>query len=145
MTRNIVIDSGMGVAQALYHNFSPEVHRLWRDWMQQGGITFHAPHLWMAEVTTAVRKSIYFGLITTEEGHKALHMLLNLPVHLADDRRLASDALIWAARLNQKRAYDALYFALAARLEAELWTLDLRLFRRARQLGLDWVHHPAAS
>jgi len=145
MTRNLVIDSGIGVAQVLYHPYSPQVHRLWRTWGADSDIAIHAPHLWVAETSTALRKSVFAGLLSAEEGQQLLRILLQLPVRLADDRALAQDALTWAGRLGQKRVYDALYLALAARLEGELWTTDRRLFRRARQLGLDWVHHPAAS
>jgi len=48
--------------------------------------------------------------------------------------------LEWAGRLNQSRAYDAFYMALAEELGAEFWTADQRLARAAQQAGVTWTH-----
>lgn len=55
------------------------------------------------------------------------------------DLPLARQALAWAERLGQIRAYDAFYLALTEGEDATLWTGDGRLADRARQLGVEWV------
>jgi predicted nucleic acid-binding protein len=56
------------------------------------------------------------------------------------DLSLCRAALNWASRLQQRRAYDALYLALAERMQTEFWTADKRLANAAQQLGVTWVH-----
>lgn len=56
------------------------------------------------------------------------------------DSALCKSALGWAERLQQSRAYDAFYIALAERLQVEFWTADKRLANATEQLGLNWVH-----
>ncbi len=55
------------------------------------------------------------------------------------DQSLCQQALAWAERLGQSKAYDSFYLALAKRLDAGLWTSDRRLFNRTQQLGIDWI------
>lgn len=42
-----------------------------------------------------------------------------------------------ALSLNRQSAYDAAYIALAETLNAQLWTLDIRLYRNAVGRGLN--------
>jgi len=125
------------------HPLNQEVQSLWQGWLGSQA-ELHAPHLWIAETLSVLRRMAFIGYPTTEQIRQAADLILQLPVRLADDRAL-EDALTWAERLGQKRMHDALYVALAARLEGEFWTTDQRLFHRARQLGLDWIHHPAET
>jgi predicted nucleic acid-binding protein len=53
---------------------------------------------------------------------------------------LHQQALFWSERINQSKAYDAQYLALASRENAPLWTADRRLANAAQNAGLDWVH-----
>ena len=99
-----------------------------------------APSLWVAEVTSALRKLVYRKSLAPEEADLALSDLPSLGVQVIPmDLGLARRALAWAERLGQIRAYDAFYLALAEREDAILWTGDGRLADRARQLGIDWV------
>ncbi|HYO15462.1 MAG TPA: type II toxin-antitoxin system VapC family toxin [Thermoanaerobaculia bacterium] len=99
-----------------------------------------APSLWVAEVTSALRKLVYRKNLAPEEADIALSDLPSLGIQVVPmDLALARQALAWAERLGQIRAYDAFYLALAEREDAILWTGDWRLADRARQLGIDWV------
>ena len=55
------------------------------------------------------------------------------------DLDLCRSALAWAARLEQSKAYDGYYLALAERLCSEFWTGNEHLLNKARQLGVSWV------
>src|SRR5438477_244782 len=56
------------------------------------------------------------------------------------DAPLCQAAFEWAGRLNQVRAYDGFYLALAEQLKAEFWTADKRLANAVQQIGANWVH-----
>ena len=101
-----------------------------------------APLIWEYELVTVVRKSVYSGMLTPEQGDVALSKLLALEIErIAPTPSLHRDALRWAALLGHMAAYDAQYVALAAHLGAELLTTDRRLYTRAREKGLLWVRY----
>jgi predicted nucleic acid-binding protein len=88
--------------------------------------TCHAPHLIDAEVGNVLRKQVAIGAIeaeTAEAGLVALDSLVG--------ERYPHGVLVRAAwRLRHNVTfYDALYVALAARLEVPLLTADERLSR----------------
>lgn len=83
-----------------------------------------APHLVDAEVGHAVRRSARIGEISAAVGRAALQDLAALPLQRMAHARLLSRA--WELRENVS-FYDALYVALAERLETPLVTLDRRL------------------
>jgi predicted nucleic acid-binding protein len=56
------------------------------------------------------------------------------------DSQLNREALVWARRIGQNKAYDAHYLALAMREDAVLWTADKRLVNATQAAGLTWVH-----
>lgn len=83
-----------------------------------------APHLVDAEVGHALRRGVANGAIRQSAARAALEDLADLPIrrtgHLALMRRA------WELRANVS-FYDALYVALAERLDEPLVTLDGRL------------------
>jgi predicted nucleic acid-binding protein len=93
-----------------------------------------APHLFDAEV---VHRLVTFGkngLLSATEVDVAIIDLLQAPITRIDQRPIMRDAQRLAHCLS---GYDALYAAVAARLDAELLTTDERFARAATaQLGL---------
>jgi predicted nucleic acid-binding protein len=84
---------------------------------------------------------VYARLITEEEGRAAIEDLFALEVNLLPlDIHRCRSAFEWAQRLNQRRAYDACYLAVAEELGVEFWTADQRLARAAQQAGVTWTH-----
>ena len=99
-----------------------------------------APDIWLPEVISVVRQAIFLNMIAPGDGIIVVEDVFRLGVEvIPSDLELCQSALAWAGRLGQSKAYDSFYLALSQRLGAELWTGDLRLFQRARQLGVDWV------
>jgi predicted nucleic acid-binding protein len=135
----IVIDANIAVRCLLPIGEGLEV-RCVQKW-KRGGVTLAAPDLWLIEVTSAMRRAVSVGLISMDEALTSLDDISALDVQLlAIEISLCKSAFQWATRLNQSKAYDGLYLALAERLGEEFWTGDERLYHQARRLGCDWVH-----
>jgi predicted nucleic acid-binding protein len=90
------------------------------------GSVCHAPHLVDAEVGSVLRRRLATGDISATVAESALHAVLLLIDQRYPHGSLADGA--WALRANLSY-YDALYVALAARLQVPLLTLDARLSR----------------
>jgi len=106
-------------------------------WLQEG-YELLAPDLWLYEMTTALCKAAYFGLVTAEEAENSLSLVSELAIQLvAADAEQARLAFAWTRRLNRAAAYDSFYLALAESLGSELWTVDRRLHTA---VGLPWVN-----
>jgi predicted nucleic acid-binding protein len=85
-----------------------------------------APHLVDAEVGHVLRRAVAAGELSVKVARGALDELAKLPLQRAAHTGLLDRA--WALRANVS-FYDALYVALAERLEMPLLTLDARLAR----------------
>jgi predicted nucleic acid-binding protein len=85
--------------------------------------------------------AMFYGLLDSRQVASTLRRIMLLNVYsIPPSDTLHRAALEWAERLGQARAYDAQYLALAEQSSAELWTADEKLYNRARQLGISWVH-----
>jgi len=86
--------------------------------------SLRAPHLLDAEVTQVIRRSAIADEIDEQRGRQALSDRADFPI-----RRHAHDFLlsrVWELR-NNLTAYDAVYVALSAALDAPLLTRDAPL------------------
>ncbi len=136
---SLVVDASVALVVVLPHPYREHGKRFWERWAADPRPLL-APHLWVAEVTSGLRRAAWEGILTLAEAEHALTQVLRLPVSFVADARLALAALTWAERLQQKRAYDAFYLALAEARAAEFWSADARLVRALRQQGYAWAH-----
>jgi predicted nucleic acid-binding protein len=83
-----------------------------------------APHLVDAEVGHALRRGVRAGELTAARARAALEDLADFPIQRVGHLALLDRA--WKLRANVS-FYDALYVALAERLDTPLLTLDARL------------------
>ena len=135
-----VVDSNIAIWTALPSGASVDVRPLFERW-RRDYVELFAPDLWLAECTSVIRHYVFRGVLSTADGRKILDDLLALDIQLqAPTPELCRAALHWAERLNQARAYDSFYLALAERLGAQFWTADERLVNRAREVGAEWAH-----
>jgi predicted nucleic acid-binding protein len=135
-----VIDASTAVWAVLPVVASVDVVGRFDSWRRQG-VRLTAPALWPAESVSASRRLVYTQVVTTDEGRAAINGVFALQIELLPmDLRLCHQANMWAERLNQARAYDGFYLALAEMLGAEFWTADRRLANAGRQLGVAWIH-----
>lgn len=138
-TSSLVVDAGVALVTVLPHPYREHGERFWQHWLQDPRPLL-APHLWMAEVTSGLRRAVWEGILTEAEARQALAAFVRLPVTFASDRELAEQAMTWAARLNQKRAYDAFYLALAEGQGAAFWSTNRRLVNALHSQGVVWAH-----
>lgn len=130
-----VIDANLAVRAFLPGPQRAEVAAL----LEQAG-AIAVPALWVYEVTSALRKTLWANSSWQAIVESVLGDILALPDEIfPPDEALVRTALTWAERLGQSKAYDAFYLALAERLGYEFWTGDKRLYNRARQIGADFV------
>ena len=79
-------------------------------------------------------------MVDAEAAQSALALIDELRIRpIGAASSLHSRALAWAARLDQSKAYDAQYLALAEEMQCPLLTADERLVRSAHALGAHWV------
>ena len=93
-------------------------------------IKCHAPHLIDAEFGNVLRKRTRIGDVTPQQARTALTAASSIvDVRYAHAGNLSE--LAWAMR-DILSFSDALYVALAVRLDVPLWTADRRLSRAPR-------------
>ena len=138
-TSRLVIDASLAV-WAVVPAIAPfDTLALIRGWREEN-VQLLSPSLFLSESTSAIRRLVYSGLISAEEGTNALTDLLDLAVDIIqenDEHRKA--AFRWAELLDQAKAYDGFYLAVAEESGIELWTADERLARSAQVMNIDWV------
>lgn len=109
-------------------------------WAREGTELF-APALWSYEAVSSVRKFVASGMLTQRDASIAVRHLMALGIRsVAPTVDLHQSALAWAERLNDFVAYDPAYLAVAEELGAPFWTVDSKLVKRARAIGVDWIY-----
>ncbi|NJL27419.1 MAG: type II toxin-antitoxin system VapC family toxin [Thermoanaerobaculia bacterium] len=111
------------------------VSRKIEEWLESGE-ELHAPSLTPFEIANALTRLVTGGLFPPERISEAVAYLAVLPVtyHSLELSQAGSVAEI-ALGLQRRSAYDAAYLKLGEDLDAEVWTLDGKLFRNASQKG----------
>ncbi len=136
----IVLDANLAVAVAMPMDYTIQATQLFRTWkaMQEQLL---APVLFEYEIITALRRAIALKMLTLPEAIEGLDLILELGIELVQPTKtLSVEAIQFAERIGQSKAYDAQYLALASRENAPLWTADRRLANATRVAGLGWVH-----
>jgi predicted nucleic acid-binding protein len=105
------------------------------------GESLLAPLLWEYELTSTLRRAVYYGFLDASQAVWAPEqtMLLGVESH-PPSASLHKGSLAWAGRLGHSRAYNAQYLALAEQVRSHFWTADQRLANAAREAGVNWVH-----
>jgi predicted nucleic acid-binding protein len=96
-------------------------------------LTFVTAAHGLVEATNVVRKLVFRGLLTSQDGLSAVQELGQLDIAL--DTTAARLPRIWSLR-DRMSAYDAAYAAAADALRSQLVTVDERLLRACRDAGI---------
>ena len=123
----ICIDANLVVIIVAPEAQRPAVLRLWESWLEQDR-ELVAPRLLTYEVTAALWRKVWRGLLPQEEAQRAVKAALDIGVTLLDPPGLSERAFELAAHFRRPAAYDAHYLALAERLSCPFWTADERLY-----------------
>ena len=91
--------------------------------------TYHAPSLVFAETGNILWKKVRRGEITADESQQLAVDLRNIAVETVDPQGLLLEALDIALAIDDT-VYDAMYLALAVRLDTKLITADERLAQK---------------
>ena len=114
--RTIVLDASVVVAGLMNH------HADARHWMAHRGVL--VPHLIDAEVANVCRRRVLAGMSRPDVARRVLRRWVQWPAIRISHQPLVDRA--WSLSDNVS-TYDAMYVALAERLDATLVTLDQRL------------------
>ena len=133
-----MVDASLAVKWVLEEQHSPLAHDLREQWAHSR-VVVSAPTLLVVEAANVLFKCVRCTELTVEAAAEGLSVLANV-VHLVqgDDAELAVEALSLAYAHNLPATYDAIYLALAVRLNCSLWTADERLWNLVRDRA-PWV------
>lgn len=135
-----VVDANLIAALVLPLPYSDQVTKRMLAWTEAGGELL-APVLLEYEVVAILRKAVVAEWLTGDLALETMGEILALGIRcMPPTATLHEQALRWADRLGQSKAYDAHYLALAEQEGLEFWTADRRLANGAQQAGAEWVH-----
>ena len=97
-----------------------------------------APALLAFEVTSTLRRMVFLGELSDDDGDEAFQRYQQFRIRLSHRKEIFPVAWTLARRFERPRVYDATYLALAQLNECEFWTADKRLFN-AVGAKLTWV------
>ena len=106
--------------------FLPEVHSEAARRLLEQDHEYLAPDLLFAETANTIWKKMRRGELSPGQGERLVTDLGTIAVETVPVRTLASDACSLAATTGRS-VYDALYLALALRLDTQMITADERL------------------
>ena len=116
----------------------PDDEVFWKvleDWQESGG-SLHAPGLLRFELANVFHRCRRAGYLSQATSELVLEAALDLPIRIDNDTSLHLAALRTAASSGSAATYGSHYLALAARLDAELWTADAELAECAASCGV---------
>lgn len=139
MASTVVIDANVALAAVLPLPYSADADLHFQAW-GNAKVTLSVPVLWTYEVTTGLRRAAYETMIDEEQLEEALAFLEAMDIEtIHPSPGLNRIALDWAERLDQNKAYDGHYLAVAEQLKAEFWTADRRLVNALTDRGTGWA------
>jgi predicted nucleic acid-binding protein len=106
--------------------FVPEVHSAAARRLLEHDHQYLAPDLVFAETTNAVWKKVLRGELSPADGQALVTDMETIAVETVPCRALAKDAYALATATGRS-VYDAMYLALAVRLDTRMLTADERL------------------
>ena len=134
MTSEICVDANLVVKWYTFEPLRDQSVGLLNE-AQQNGITIVAPDSIMPEVGSALRRGVYRGAITPENGLLAISLLSRAPIRRFDVKDLFADAWRIAEKHNLATLYDAYYLALAQLRGCDFWTADERFINSVKGIS----------
>lgn len=143
---NIVLDASLTGALFVPTPCSAFIERQFRAWRLNGDQMF-VPSIWLAEVTSILRKAATAEKIKEEDARVFLTMLPNLHIQIiTPNPALLDSSFTMAGRLGIHDGYAVQYLALAEHLHAEFWTANRKLYEPLKEFHFDWIKFcPAAN
>jgi len=130
----VCVDASLVVALLIPERFTRLAWEAWQRWVQDE-CQIVAPMLIHYEVTSAIYRKAFQGLISSEDALKAVEQYLALNIRKTDPEELPLRAFDLAGMLKRPNTYNAHYLALAEILDCPLWTADERFFNSAHMFS----------
>lgn len=131
MDETVCVDASLIVALLMPERYTSQSTHLWEAWVSQD-IQIVSPSLLGYEVTSALYRKMFQGMITPEDGQSALQQFVALDIKMLTLPELHFSATELARQFNRPNTYDAHYLALSKHLASALWTADERLYNTVR-------------
>ncbi len=115
-------DANVIIASVLAEEHSAMARQFWATLNDADEVI--APHILFPECTSVLRRRVFRGDLTEEEGYSAVEFMLGLPIRVEpwlDQFRLAFD---WATRMRRAKTNDLQYVAAAQIMNATIVSLD---------------------
>jgi len=125
-SNRVCVDASLALTWLITAQQDEKADALWREWNERG-VELICPPIFHAEVTTGLRKQVYFKRILPEEGEEAFSIYADIPVISIDTPDVYRRAWELAKEFNFSRTYDMQYLAVAELEDCQFWTSDKRL------------------
>jgi len=133
MTERACVDASVAAKWLVDEAGHDRARGLLRSWRE--GVEMWAPDLVWAEVANALRHKVTRDELSRADADTLLQAFLALPFHIVPCRDVAQQSLQLALDVGIT-VWDATYLAVAMSVDAALWTADVELAKKARN-----VHH----
>lgn len=135
----VCIDASLVILWLVPQKLSEQAEAQWVSW-RNNKVDLIAPPFIMAEVTTALRKRVFYKQISRESGEKLFKNFFDLDFTIIYSDALYREAWELAKRFNLPKVYDMNYVALAKLEGCELWTGDHRLVNAVKS-EFEWAKY----
>ncbi len=136
----VCVDASLIVALLVPERYTNQATNLWEAWINQD-VKIVAPSLLGYEVTSALYRKEFRGIVTPDDGKSALQQFINLEIENITLPELHYFATALASQCQRPNIYDAHDLALASHLASALWTADERLYNPVKDkfTFIHWV------
>lgn len=127
MNSSICVDANLIVWVLTPALLSEQSEAILRD-SQRAGIKLVAPALLAFEVTSVLRRLVYLGELTADEGEQAFDRFRRIRIQYTHRQALFPIAWQLAKDYDRPHAYGTAYVAVARMHDCEFWTGDKRFY-----------------
>ena len=125
MSNQVCIDASLAIEWLLPEKRNREGDALRHEW-NLSRIELVSSPIFNAEVTSTLRRQVFFKKILPEEGEAAFRLFLEMRVRTVAHPSVTVLAWEMAKKFNLPRTYDLQYLAVAELIDCPLWTSDKR-------------------
>ncbi len=146
MSLRVCVDASLAVRWIAPTERDDVAESLLATW-DQTATELVGPPLFDAEVTSAIRKLVYFKKLMPQQGEDAFLLYRGLDVRIVDRPELPEIAWALAKEFNQVQTYDMQYLAVAEIEDCEFWTADRKLINslRGKNERVRWLGEAAGD
>jgi predicted nucleic acid-binding protein len=140
-SNSVCVDASTALAWLFYDEHREQADDLLKQWAENA-VKLVAPPMFHSEVTSGIRKRVYFKRILPEEGERLFAVYSEIPVKIIDSWDVYQKAWELAKEFDLPVCYDMQYMAVAELEDCEFWTLDRKLVNTLRLKGnkrVRWV------